>query len=285
MRFSFAILATVIFSAPSASWSDITIGDTTVAAFEELSSKVRPLVEPIAAVPQNSVTGQLINGVPVNPAFFPGIIRMTTGGTCTAAVVGPATILFAAHCVDHQSLISFLADGQSIEGICEQAPGFRLGNDSEDWALCLLSREIGGFAYESVNLQTAPAVGDEVILTGYGCTEQGGGIDGLLRAGVSDVSAKPNGWPDETSTIYTASSVSGGQAVLCPGDSGGPLFRFTGGVTDARSVVGVNSRTTFQFGVSLFAALASEAGRDFVTDWAKRHNQEICGFNRSKGCR
>jgi V8-like Glu-specific endopeptidase len=39
---------------------------------------------------------------------------MTTGGTCTASVVGPATVILAAHCVDHQAPITLVAGGRRV---------------------------------------------------------------------------------------------------------------------------------------------------------------------------
>lgn len=263
----------------------VTITDTEVAAFDALEASVRYRIEPIPSVPAGQVTTELINGTPVDPTFFPAVFRMTTGGTCTATAIGPATILLAAHCVDHLAFIDFVTEDEAIAGICEQAPGYEIVDDSEDWALCLLERELGGITFETVDLETLPGLSETLILTGYGCTQEGGPLDGRLRIGLSNVSEKPLGWPDETSTIYTSSDMSAGGAILCPGDSGGPLYRFLGGVGEARAVVGVNSRTTFEFGVSLFSAMASDAGRSFVTDWADRHGQMICGLNLEEGCR
>lgn len=283
MRIALILFLLVCFVGPA--FPQVVVTDTEVTAFDALEARVRYRIEPIPEVPAGEVTTEVINGTPVDPAFFPAIFRMTTGGTCTATAIGPATILIAAHCVDHLAFIDFVTPEVSILGICEQAPGYEVVDDSEDWALCLLERELGGIPFETVDLETIPAVSETLILTGYGCTQEGGPLDGRLRIGLSTVAEKPFGWPDETSTIYTASDMSVGGAILCPGDSGGPLFRFLGGVDEARAVVGVNSRTTFEFGVSLFSSMASAAGSSFVTDWAGRHGQMICGLNLENGCR
>lgn len=280
-----AIISMLLACMAQPALSQVSITDTDVPAFDALEASIRYKIEPLGSVPSGQVTTELINGTPVDPAFFPAVFRMTTGGTCTATAIGPATILLAAHCVDHLSFIDFVTPDESIAGICEQAPGYEVVDDSEDWALCLLERELAGISFESVDLETLPANADTLVLTGYGCTQEGGPLDGLLRIGLSTVTEKPLGLPDETSTIYTASDMSAGGAILCPGDSGGPLYRFSAGVDDARAVVGVNSRTTFEFGVSLFSAMASEAGAGFVTGWAKRHGQLICGLNLEEGCR
>lgn len=286
--FSVALLvATTYISAIAVAASEIIVGEDILPAFEKLEASMTARLEPLEATSQNNVEPQLINGTPVNPALFPAIFRMTTGGTCTATVVGPAAILLAAHCVGHFQRIAFVAGGQEVFGICERAPGYHsVSNRSEDWALCLLERTIAGFAYESVDVENIPSAGARLVLTGYGCTFKGGRSDGLLRIGVSTVVDKPaTNWPKETSTIYTKSDPSAGEAILCPGDSGGPLFRVSDDLGAARTVVGVNSRTTFEYGVSFFAATGSEAGSSFVANWIERHQQKICGVNLFVGCK
>lgn len=275
----------MLTSATSQGQVQIEVSDERVPAFSALEQNTLIQFEALPLVEATDVEPQLINGIPVNPEFFPAVFRMTTGGTCTATVVGPAAVLLAAHCVDHLARISFITGEVSIAGICEQAPGFVSIDESEDWTMCLLEREISGFPYESVDLEVMPGVGDRLVLMGYGCTQRGGPLDGLLRIGVSQVVDKPTTWLRETSTLYTASDLSAGDAVLCPGDSGGPLYRFTGGFDDARQVVGVNSRTTFEFGISLFSATASPAGAAFLRGWVERHGQQVCGINMMEGCR
>lgn len=266
---------------------EVKVGKDRLPAFEAFEQQVRVRIEPLPGVPANDVQPSLINGTPVNPAEFPAIFRMTTGGTCTATVIGPATMLLAAHCVEDLERIAFVAGGQTIAGICEHASGYNPPkNRSEDFALCLLEREISGFSYESVDIEGVPALGTILVLTGYGCTFEDGPLDGLLRIGVSTVVEKPfPEWPDETSTIYTRSDPNAGGAILCPGDSGGPLFRSGADLAASRTVVGVNSRTTYQAGVSLFAGTGSQAGRTFFLDWSKKHGQKICGVNLPTGCK
>jgi hypothetical protein len=258
----------------------LTIGQTPVPAFANLGVQQEAVFEQVPSVPSGPGT-LLINGDPVSQAQFPTVFRMTTGGTCTATLVGEAAMLTAAHCVAHGALIRFVLGTRQVRSLCERAPGYNPPfNPSEDWAVCLLEFPVAGIKYETVDDPGVPADGTKVHLTGYGCTAQGGGIDGLLRIGESILVSRPPDFGPETSTLYTASSVAAGGAVLCPGDSGGPLFILAGNSpNDARTLVGVNSRTTFQFGVSFFAATGSPSGRLFLADWAERHGQEICGLN------
>ena len=268
--------------------SEMTVGDDRIAAFEELESQVRARFEPLPDAGEPDVDGLLINGVPVHPSVFPGVVRMVTGGTCTATLVGPAAMLIAAHCVGDGERIAFSASNRLIAGICEHAPGYHpITGPGNDWAMCLMEFEIGGIDFERIDIDEVPPPGTVLGLTGYGCTEQGGDLDGLLRIGASRVVDNPvPSWPDEPMTIYTQSDPDAfSQAILCPGDSGGPLFRVGADLGSEREIVGVNSRTTFRFGVSLFSATASEEGRAFLTDWTDRHGQKVCGINLDLGCR
>jgi hypothetical protein len=267
--------------------AQIAVDPAPVPGFAALAAQADYTLEPFESVPEIAVEPQLINGTPVNPALFPGVVRMTTGGTCTAAVVGPATILLAAHCMPDRARINFKLGAASVQGICLHSPGYSVGIAfSNDLALCLLSNRITGMVYESVDIARPTASGEIVALTGYGCTFEDGPLDGRLRIGVSKIVAKPSAnWPNDPSTIYSRSDVEAGGAVVCPGDSGGPLFRTGEDLAGPRKIVGVNSRTTYSAGVSLFAAVASAAGAAFLKDWTTANGTEICGVNRQTGCK
>lgn len=264
--------------------AQVTISTAPVPGYAALEARSRLVLVPPQAA---SESGQLlINGNPVDPKYFPAVLRMTSGGTCTAAIVGPATVLIAAHCVSSFGGITLVfSSDQSVDGVCERAPGYDpTSNPSEDWALCLLEHEVSGFPYETVDTASIPPVGTRVVLSGHGCTEQGEPAGSVLRLGVSTVAARPSSLPAETSTLYTKSNLDANEAVLCPGDSGGPAWVFTADLASPRSIVGVNSRTTFQNGYSLLAATASSAGKTFLDDWTAAHVQEICGVNRTASC-
>lgn len=249
-------------------------------AFEQRMDTSEVVLEPLE--PIEDIDGSLINGLPAAPRDFAAVIRMTTGGTCTAAIIGPAAVLLAAHCVDHGQQIRFKSAGGSVRGICDQTPGYRGGDKSQDWALCLLSNRVTGIPYETVNLGTPIGAGTEALLTGFGCRNQGGRAGQVLLIGVSKIVARPPNLRRETSTIYSHSTIDSGGAILCPGDSGGPMFRLLEGTTDGKRLLeGVNSRTTYSVGFSLFAATSSRNGKAFIADWAEANNQTICGLNLS----
>lgn len=257
-----------------------------LAAFLKKRQKIT--IEPLPDVPGGAVQPLLINGKIVDPEQFPAVFRMTTGGTCTASLVGPSTIYFAAHCLGYNfQSIEFKTKSQTAQGICEQSPHYSYKGDQDDWALCLLNQKINVPLYESVDIRNTVRGGKDVLLTGYGCTKEGGKIDGRLRAGKAQSTDTPPGFVPEASTIFTDAKPYGDDgAILCPGDSGGPAFRLRAPrLNGPRSIVGVNSRTTYARGISLIAASASPNGKRFITDWAKRYNQKICGVNTGSNCR
>jgi hypothetical protein len=275
-----------------------------VVAFEVARSSLDPIVAPktddfsaLDPVGQNAGT-VLINGELVDPRYFPAILRKKTGNNCTAALIGPATVLTAAHCAAHGAQIGFGILGQRVAGICEQAPGYQAGRKSEDWALCLLQYEVQGIPYENVEIKNPPAQGTAIFLTGYGCTatKAGGKIDVCLpkemfvpgdqklRIGMTTVSAQPDQLANRPNSIFSSGSISSGDTILCPGDSGGPAFVIPNANPKAiRRLVGVNSATCIlgDHGISAIASTSSAPGVAFIRSWVERHGQIVCGVNGS----
>lgn len=280
-----SLFALIYLLSAGSACADLAISEEEVPEFAILEAEQEVIVEAIAPDQVNDVGQTLINGTPVNPRDFPGVLRMVTGGTCTAALIGPSTVLFAAHCLGNNRRISFRAGGQTVRGLCTTAPGYDPSIHHQDWALCLLQRRVSGIIFETVDVAVMPQPGERLMLSGFGCIVRDGPLDGRLRVGFSDVVARPLGLRREPSAIFTRSSIADGEAVLCPGDSGGPLFRSGDDTSSARQIVGVNSRTTFERGVSIFAATASPEGAHFIKSWAQLNNQEICGVNRVVGCK
>jgi hypothetical protein len=287
IRFPSATRAAVLFAALFAAdraVAQIEISSEENPSFLELEANLVPVLEAFPDIEDPQVEPQLINGRIVDPTFFPAVLRMTTGGTCTATLIGPATVLLAAHCVANNSQIAFRAGSVTVRGICRHAPDYDDGvNMGSDIALCLLRNNVLGIAYESVSF-SLPNVGEELTLSGYGCTAEGLHSDGIFRIGNSIAINPPPSLIHFKGTLYTQSRIDAGQAVLCPGDSGGPLYRMSGEIDDTRRVLGVNSRTTYSVGISLFAALGYEKNRRFIEDFAEDFEQGICGHNLLEGC-
>ncbi len=207
--------------------AQIVITDEKVPEFTALQDDAEIILKQMPSV--DGVGTELINGFVVSQNDFPGVLRMTTGGTCTASLVGPASILFAAHCFkkDHAK-IRFDLGGKSVRGICRIAPGYLAGDKSDDWAMCLLNKKVSGIFYETIDFGSLPKRGDLIHLSGYGCQAKDGKLDGQLRLGYAFASKPYPQAPYEASTLYTKADIENGEAVLCPGDSGGPAFKIFG---------------------------------------------------------
>lgn len=209
----------------------------------------------------------LIGGKIVDKTKYPGIIRISAGGGCTAAVVGPNVVLTAAHCVSNGGKISFKHDGKSYlsEG-CSHHPGYK-SNQTKDFALCKVAAVKAPWITVNTD-HNLVKVGDKLVLSGYGCTNKGGGggNDGYLRMGEASVKKVPS--------ASNFDIVSTGVAALCFGDSGGPAFK--GDV-----LVGVNSRGNIED--TSYVSAVHMADGDYMLPWAKAQGVEICGLNKDCG--
>ena len=214
---------------------------------------------------------RLINGKVANKADWPASLK---AGGCTSTVIGPRTLLIAAHCIRNNGKVS-VAGGYSA--VCTHHPDYR-SNKTADWALCLLNKEVTGVPFEHINVDpTRVRMGDTLTLTGYGCTKKGGGgTDGNYRTGESKVIRLPS---TKNHDIVTK-----GGAALCYGDSGGPAF-----LVDAdnrhRWVVSVNSRGNIST-TSYLSSVANDKFQDFLKSWTAKHEQKVCGVDSDlAGCR
>ena len=216
----------------------------------------------------------LINGVEVNPKDWPAVVLLHfpegggREGLCTGTVVGPRTIITAAHCAATGAKGNFTLAGKKYTMAMTRSSKYRatdttlmtydlcVGVTSEDIAVTPMS--IGG----------VPAVGGAITILGYGCTTADqSGMDGKLRMGKTQVTALSNGW------FETSLSPKG--AILCPGDSGGPTLIQTGStyqLVGVNSQVGLSNRNTIS-GPSYSARADLPESQTFL----KSLNQKICG--------
>lgn len=205
------------------------------------------------------------------------------GGSCTASAVGDRVLLTAAHCVDNGAAVTLRKAGQTYRAVCEHAPQYGAGGanaETADYALCAIDRSVPDVPAERVNANPqALRVGQEVLLTGFGCTTDAGtgGNDGVYRIGEAKVQRLPTG--DDNDIVVE------GDAGLCFGDSGGPAFLVSGNGA-SRSQISVNSRventspTDVDLGRhSFLSSLSTYAARNFLRDWANRNKLRICGLH------
>lgn len=194
-------------------------------------------------------------------------------GNCSATVVGPKTVLLAAHCVRNGGQIKFQIKNSPYSATCKQHPSYR-SNTTYDWALCNSAKTITEIPYENINTDpTLIRVGDTITLTGYGCKQPGGmdGIDGKLRTGKATVSKTPS--------KNNADIITNKGSALCFGDSGSSAYYHTGSI---RKIISVNSRGDISR-ISYLSSLTHDVAINFLNEQSKI--SPICGINAKNGCR
>lgn len=233
-----------------------------------------------------------IGGKPADPGDFPAsFYQKSAEGSCTATLVGPQLLLTAAHCVGNGKTVTLSASNQTFTGACSHHDDWKdgAGDESADFAFCLLNKRMEGRQPESINL-VAPSdlkPGRRLLLGGYGCTKvtlQGGG-DGIFRVGLTKVTALPVGKPPNPNDMLTVSDPKAeAPAIVCPGDSGGAVYwlRSADDVKGSRRIVAVNSRVGVTAantvdGVSYLTATFTPAFKAFAEVWKKK--AEICGIS------
>lgn len=269
---SFSVVAVVT---PQA---EIEIGDEPVPAFEKLLQALSPdgQAAPVAfgqspEGPAEGVTESLLrHGTKVTRTDFPAVLK-TDDGRCTAAIVGPETVLLAAHCMKGQPLAAFDIGGTRVEGVCRVPDNFSA--KAKDWALCVLKNRVERLVYETLNKDVVPPPPTLLILMGFGCDEDG--VFGDLRIGRARVDTITS----DGIRIFVKGDVSADEgAAVCEGDSGGPAFHFVSDQTTSRRIVAVNVQPSDDGG-SVLAALASPEARKFIDDFVQETNAKICGVN------
>lgn len=241
-------------------------------------------MQPLPPKP-TGIMATLIGGDEAHAEDFPATVYISDGsGRCTATLIGPESLISAAHCMDDDSAVVFtLLTGKTHRARCRHHPDYKQ-NETADWALCYLDTPVlEGVTFESISMdRTIPRRGDRILLSGYGCTKEGGGggNDGTLRVGYAEVIQVPRrgDWDIVTK----------GDVALCFGDSGGPAF-YTWGSDDLspanRVLVSVNSRGNIKDTSYLSKTLQNEVFSSWVRNWAAANETEICGINDVEGCR
>lgn len=227
----------------------------------------------IAMGETKDVVPTLINGTVANPKEYTGVVWI---GNCTATLIGPQTLLTAAHCT--RSDVSFSVGGSKYSGKCMYSSEYN-GNETADYSICYISKPVEGVEFEVIN--TDPeyiAVADKVLQSGFGCTKWGTQLDGKFRIGMATVLSTPK----NKNYDYVTGRGEDGEAVLCSGDSGGPAW----GMGDVRTkLISVNSRSNTKTR-SYLSALGTTAFQSLLKKYQDKYQASVCGVGGfDVGCR
>jgi Trypsin len=198
----------------------------------------------------------MVGGAPLAPADFGRSIVMILGSfgtSCTATAIGRDLLLTAAHCVqagaDYKLLGSEPGQPPVLKGIIriERHPQFDIKRlfshlATADVALIKLAEPIpprispARIAAENETV----AVGDSLVVAGYGVTVRGDGrTGGTARAAALVVTGQPGSLQIRLFDPLSK-GVSAGLGA-CAGDSGAPAFRVSG---SGPAILGVVSWST-----------------------------------------
>lgn len=197
----------------------------------------------------------LINGQPATIAQVVRIINVNKGSACTATIVGPRVLLTAGHCASTGDRLRFRFANQIREAIATQSP-----TRGHDVSLALVS---GSLNVTPARIGGSVSVGQIVLLTGFGCTQPGGGggNDGILRVGNSQVIG-----------FSGFNFITRRGSALCFGDSGGPAFQ-----RGTLNVVGVNSQGDIQ-SLSILVRMDITTTRNFLKAFETSKGVDIQGI-------
>lgn len=156
----------------------------------------------------------LIRGEEVPEGALPQVVAIRSSGAgCSATLVGERILITAAHCASTGAKVTTVIDGKPYVGTAKRHPSYP--RTDIDVAIVKLSAPVPGVNPMHVH-EDQVVVGEEVTLTGYGCTKEDGvdGEFGTLRYGTAVVTGRSG---------YDLMTNSG--AAACFGDSGSGVFK------------------------------------------------------------
>ncbi len=203
----------------------------------------------------------IVNGA--EDTGHPTVGRIAGGaeGHCTATLIGPKTVLTAAHCLTKKGpgfivypiSVSF-SGGLSTYSAASAVvhPTYGSYYYKGDIGVVRLKEVVQGVTPSPLT-NAKPKVGQKAVLVGFGITATGSwGTSGVKRVAGNIIAALPN----DNITFSGSAGINGN---LCSGDSGGPSFIKEGG---QEVVIGVHSTGSVPCGLS-----GNDIRVDLYRDW------------------
>jgi len=217
---------------------------------------------------------RIINGQEVTPGTYQYVVNLSTNGApCTGALVGPNTLITAAHCVPNGGNATFKVGAKTYTAKMTRSPIYNYPKSDHDVALGVVSEAVTGISYVSIGGKATQNLG--IQLLGFGCTKKPNPgeapvSDGKLRIGSTVIT----GFKDFDMVSRQANG-----AAICFGDSGGPaLVKVDGkdfllGLTTKGNLADTNWSLRLDMNES----------QTFLKDFASANNVKICGVNENCG--
>ncbi|PSC68222.1 trypsin isoform B [Micractinium conductrix] len=202
---------------------------------------------------------RIVGGAPAPSNRFPYLASLRTGDGshfCGGALVAPAVVATAAHCVEGQSVaqvhigrryLQTSESGYIVRSVAKAVvhPGYDAYSNENDVALLLLDSDTGRAALALAPAALQLADGQQLSVAGWGATSEGALYlsETLMYVNVSHIAYS------RCSPLFPAGSLAAGMMCAgelaggkdsCQGDSGGPLIRL-GSTPGADVAVGVVS--------------------------------------------
>ncbi len=218
----------------------------------------------------SSIKPSIINGTLAKTSEHSQVVALQddTGGFCSATIVGPKTIITAAHCVpeDSSTEVTFDYLGKNYIVTLTGNPLFGPRSDQDfDIAVGVTNKEIK--RAKPMNIGGTAKKGDDLELVGFGCHEAYPSKTWDDQKRKATVAVTGFSYPN----VITDSP---DEVVVCDGDSGGAAFLTVGGKTKLNAVITQSDNISESWSCRLDA----EENDEFIKKMAKDKKLKICGI-------